>query len=163
MFVSSNIANAYLYNYHLSTAGPVKDSLGIFGSCYNLNAVRFKYASDLTLGDTVFNSLIREIITDGANISSSYKVVYGTGYLRRMVLKNLSSNFRGNISSASVSATGQCLSPEALNEMYRNLSTVGASGSGARNAYNLLGHWGYGESLTGIATSKGWNVNTIIN
>jgi len=163
MFVSSNIANAYLYNYHLSTAGPVKDSLGIFGSCYNLNAVRFKYASDLTLGDTVFNSPIREIITDGANISSSYKVVYGTGYLRRMVLKNLSSSFRGNISSASVSATGQCLSPEALNEMYRNLSTVGASGSGARNAYNLLGHWGYGESLTGIATSKGWNVNTIIN
>ena len=161
MFASSSIANAYLYNYDLSAA-TFKSGTNIFGGCVNMNAIRLKYASDLTPGDISYNNPVREIITDGANISSSFQVVYGTEYLRRMVLKNLSSNFRGHISSSSVSATGQCLSPEALNEMYRNLSTVGASGSDSRIAYNLLGHWGYSESLTGIAKSKGWNVNTII-
>jgi hypothetical protein len=45
-----------------------------------------------------------------------------------------------------------------LNEMYRNLPTVGASGSNARAIKNIKEHWGYNESLTGIAASKGWNV-----
>lgn len=163
IFADSSIANAYLYNYDLSPATP-KSSSDAFLGCDNINAIRLKYASSLTLGYLCPNTPVREIITDGANISTSsgVQLAYGSNYLRRVVLKNVSSSFNGNVSSTSASGTGQCLSPEALNELYQNLATVGASGSDSRFVYNLLGHWGYNESLTGIAKSKGWNVNSIL-
>lgn len=50
------------------------------------------------------------------------------------------------------------MGPTALNNLYTNLATVGASGSNARTI-SVSGNWGYTASDRSIATGKGWLVN----
>ncbi|MEO5366097.1 MAG: BspA family leucine-rich repeat surface protein [Magnetococcus sp. WYHC-3] len=71
---------------------------------------------------------------------------------------NLSACGVSGFSGANVSFANCSLGATALNNIYTNLGTVGASGSGTRTI-TVSGNWGTAADNPAIATAKGWAVS----
>jgi surface protein len=149
-----SISQLYLYNWDLNPS--TKSTAFTITNCHNLSAIKIN-CGNIPSATFIQINPIRELILEATNLNSNNSSITLSPYCRRAIHKGIQSTF-DILASLIGGVTGQCLSSEALNEMYRNLPTVGASGSNARAIKNIKEHWGYNESLTGIAASKGWNV-----
>jgi hypothetical protein len=133
----------------------------MFYECYSLtNCPTITNISNCTNLTGMFYNCraIKEIPT--MTISNNANNYGGTATTTRMFYQNwnLSSCGLTGFTGANVSFEACSLGATALNDIYRSLAVVGASGAGVRTI-TVTGNWGTAADDTMIAIAKGWAVS----
>ena len=145
----------------------------MFGSCTNLNTIPGitfpTAASAASIGANAFQGMFQQCYNlKTLNVSPEFNILNASaGGANTTMYDNM---FQECYSLGSVkgitgfiyniSFLGCKLSATGLNDIYRSLGTVGASGSGTRTI-TVTNNWGASAGLghtPSLATSKGWTV-----
>ena len=142
------VPNTFLTGATLTTAN------AMFYECYSLtNCPQINVSNVTNMSEFFYNCrAIKEI--PGITLSFA-----GNNYTNTFFQNwNLSECGLRGFSGANVSFASCSLGATALNNIYTNLGTVGASGAGARTI-TVSGNWGTANDNPAIAIAKGWAVS----
>jgi len=137
-----------------NTGATLTTANAMFYECYSLtNCPQINVSNVTNMTEFFYNCrAIKEI--HGITLSSTANN-YNNTFFQNW---NLSKCGMSGFSGANVSFANCSLGGTALNDIYTNLGTVGASGTGARTI-TVSGNWGTVNDNPSIATAKGWAVS----
>lgn len=137
-----------------NTGATLTTANAMFYECYSLtNCPEINVSNVTNMSEFFYNCrAIKEI--PGITLSSAANNYTNTFFQNW----NLSECGLSGFSGANVSFASCSLGATALNNIYTNLGTVGASGAGARTI-TVSGNWGTANDNPSIATAKGWAVS----
>ena len=165
--LATNISNMFRFCRGLEscpttfvTGASLTNCVEMFYECYSLKQcpVITNISNCTNLTGLFFNCrAFKEI--PGMTISSSANNFGGTLSTTRMFWNNWSLSACGmtGFTGANVSFDSASLGATALNDIYRSLAVVGASGSN-RFSITVIGNWGNTDDDPLIAIAKGWQV-----
>tara|TARA_R110000868_G_scaffold115644_2_gene308735 strand:- start:790 stop:2508 length:1719 start_codon:yes stop_codon:yes gene_type:complete len=142
------------------TGATLTNCVDMFFECYALKQCPLitNISSCTSLSGLFYNCrALKEI--PGMTVSASATNYGGVATTTRMFYQNwnLSSCGMTGFTGAALSFESCSLGATALNDIYRSLRTVGASGANAF-AITVTGNWGNASDDTSIAIGKGWQV-----
>ena len=139
---------------NFTTGATLTTANAMFYECYGLvNCPNINLSGVANLTEFLYNCrAIKEIpnIQLRTNTAGTYTNMFFQNW-------SLSSCGMSGFTGANVDFTSCSLGATALNQIYTNLGTVGASGAGARTI-TVTGNWGTATDNPAIAIAKGWTV-----
>jgi len=136
------------------TGATLTTANAMFYECYSLtNCPQINVSNVTNMSEFFYNCrAIKEIpnIQLRTNTAGTYTNMFFQNW-------NLSRCGMSGFTGANLVVSSCSLGGTALNEIYSNLGTVGASGAGLR-AITVTGNWGTATDNPSIATAKGWAV-----
>jgi len=139
---------------NFTTGATLTTANAMFYECYGLvNCPNINLRGVANLTEFFYNCrAIKEIpnIQLRTNTAGTYTNMFFQNW-------SLSSCGMSGFTGANVSFASCSLGATALNQIYTNLGTVGASGAGARTI-TVTGNWGTATDTPAIAIGKGWTV-----
>jgi hypothetical protein len=141
-----NFFNMFSVNQSLTTIEKFEIPIAVTGASYATNAFEACFNFNYNLGSV---GLIDASALTGASYANVFSNMFtDTRSMRTIGLTGVSQN---------LNITNCILGPTALNDLYRSLAVVGASGAGAKTI-TVTGNWGAASDNPNIAIEKGWTV-----
>jgi hypothetical protein len=141
-----NFSSMFSNAQQLTTLEKFEIPVSVTGASYATNAFQSVFSNNYNFGS--FGMVDVSSLT-----GASYANVFSNMFLDNRSLRTI--GLTGV--SQNLNITGSILGPTALNDLYRSLAVVGASGS-ATKTITVTSNWGTASDDPSIAIAKGWAV-----